>query len=282
MIPINNQQTADNSNNPQSELTNVKNQKKRDGSGILKRNKVENQDQDEIITTVKKIKKEDFGVENSTSVGMSGGRKWMLRTELQSRGIPKSSVLSPNYLSSTLFPLLPTTNYHSSPLSVALALEYLSTPISDENYMNAEGIVREIREWLSLSRCSQELFLSHILDVDKRRFDYVIAYPQEYFSLASGRKLFVRMYNWLKMSGYLKMKILSLDLSENKNASSIKVPENRENASPQPETSSDSGDVPLTPDLSSNTSIASDMVTKIINRPVSFVDTKNVSIEVKR
>ncbi|EFO88603.1 hypothetical protein CRE_11602 [Caenorhabditis remanei] len=267
MIPINNQQTADNSNNPQSKLTNVKNQKKPDGSGILKRNKNENQDQDELIPTVKKIKKEDSGVENSTSVGMSGGRKWMLRTDLQSRGIPKSSVWSPNYSSSTLFPPLPTTNSHSSSISVEMALEYLSTPISDEDDMNAERIVREIREWLSLSRCSQELFLSHILDVDKRRFDYIIAFPQEYFS----------------MSGDLKMKILSLDLSGNKNDSSMEVPENKENASPQPETSSDSGDVPLTPDLSSNTSTTdSDVVTKIINRPVSFVDTKNVSIEVKR
>ncbi|EFP10812.1 hypothetical protein CRE_06205 [Caenorhabditis remanei] len=98
------------------------------------------------------------------------------------------------------------------------------------------------------------------------------------------------------MSGDLKMKILSLDLSGNKNASSMEVPKNKENVStwrekilrirptsPQPETSSDSGDVPLTPDLSSNTSTTdSDMVTKIINRPVSFVDTKSVSIEVKR
>ncbi|KAF1756459.1 hypothetical protein GCK72_012912 [Caenorhabditis remanei] len=146
MIPINNQQTADNSNNPQSKLTNVKNQKKRDGSGILKRNKVENEDQDELIPTVKKIKKEDFGVENSTSVGMSGGRKWMLRTDLQSRGIPKSSVLSPNYSSSTLFSPLPTIDSHSSTDSVEMALEYLSTPISDEDDMNAEGIVREIRD----------------------------------------------------------------------------------------------------------------------------------------
>ncbi|KAF1756475.1 hypothetical protein GCK72_012928 [Caenorhabditis remanei] len=192
MIPINNQQTADNSNNPQSKLTNVKNQKKPDGSGILKRNKNENQDQDELIPTVKKIKKEDFGVENSTSVGMSGGRKWMLRTDLQSRGIPKPSVSSPNYSSSALFPPLQTTDSHSSPLSVEMALEFLNIPISNEDDMNAEGIVREIRDWLSLSRCSQELFLSHILDVDKRRFDYVIAFPQEYFSLASGRKLFAR------------------------------------------------------------------------------------------
>ncbi|EFO96975.1 hypothetical protein CRE_01509, partial [Caenorhabditis remanei] len=126
-------------------------------------------------------------------------------------------------------------------------------------------------------------FPVHNRVVDKRRSITSSPSHKEYFSLLSGRKLFVRMYNCLKMSGDLKMKILSLDLSGNKNASSMEVPENKENASPQPETSSDSGDVPPTPDLSSNTSTTdSDMVTKIINRPVSFVDTKNVSIEVKR
>ncbi|KAF1756470.1 hypothetical protein GCK72_012923 [Caenorhabditis remanei] len=213
MIPIKNQPTSDDSNHQQAELTNDKNQMKRDGSGIIKRNKNENQDQDELVTTVKKSKREDLGVENSAQVGSNKGKKWTLRTELQPLRHSIASVLSPNYSSMTSSLSSSTTDSHSSSISVEMALEFLNKPISDKDDMNAEGIVKGIREWLSLGLCSQEFFPSHILNIDEIRFDDVITYPQEYFSLDSGRKLFVRMYNWLRISEALKMKILSLDQS---------------------------------------------------------------------
>ena len=44
MIPIKNQPTSDESNHPQSELPNDKNQTKPDESGIIKRNQVTGSD----------------------------------------------------------------------------------------------------------------------------------------------------------------------------------------------------------------------------------------------
>ncbi|EFP10813.1 hypothetical protein CRE_06206 [Caenorhabditis remanei] len=198
MVPIKNQPTSDDSNHPQAELPNDKNEMKPDGSGTIKRNQDDNQDQDEIITTVKKSRREDFGVENLTPVGSSEGKKWTLRTD---------------HPSSTSSPPSSTTDSHSSSISVELALELLNLPISNEDDMNPERIVKEIREWLSLGLCSPEFFPSHILNIDEIRFDDVITYPQAYFSLDSGRKLFAKMYNWLRISEASKMKILSLDQS---------------------------------------------------------------------
>ncbi|EFO85129.1 hypothetical protein CRE_21435 [Caenorhabditis remanei] len=213
MTPIKNQPTSDDSNHPQAELTNDKNQMKRDGSGIIKRNQNDNQDQDELIPTVKKSRRENFGVENLTPVGSNEGKKWTLRAEFQPLRHSIASILSPHHSSLTSSLPSTTADSHSSSISVELALELLNLPINDESDMTAEGIVKGIREWLSLGICSQEFFLSHILVVDKRRFDYVIAFPQAYFWLDSGRKLFARMYNWLRISEALKMKILSLDQS---------------------------------------------------------------------
>ncbi|KAF1756460.1 hypothetical protein GCK72_012913 [Caenorhabditis remanei] len=213
MIPIKNQPTSDESNHPQSELPNDKNQTKPDESGIIKRNQDDNKDQDELVTTVKKIEKDDLGVENSTPVGSNEGKQWTLRTELRPLRHSIASVLSPNYSSMTSSLPSSTTDSHSSSISVELALELLNLPISNEDDMNAERIVKEIREWLSLGLCSQEFFPFYILNVDEIRFDDIITYPQAYFSLASGRKLFVRMYNWLRISEASKMKILTLDQS---------------------------------------------------------------------
>ncbi|KAF1756467.1 hypothetical protein GCK72_012920 [Caenorhabditis remanei] len=215
MIPIENQPTSDDSNHPQSELPNDKNQMKGDESGIIERNQDDNQDQDEIITTVKKSRREDFGVENSIPVGSNEGKKWTLRTELQPLrpSISKPSVSSTNYSSLTSSLPSSTTDLQSSSICVELALELLNLPISNEDDMNAERIVKEIREWLSLGLCSQEFFPSHVLNIDEIRFDDVITYPEAYFSLDSGRKLFAKMYNWLRISEASKMKILSLDQS---------------------------------------------------------------------
>ncbi|EFO85155.1 hypothetical protein CRE_21438 [Caenorhabditis remanei] len=304
MIPIKTQPTSDDSNHSQSELPNDKNQMKPDESGIIKRNQNDNQDQDELIPTVKKIRREDFGVENLTPVGSNKGKKWTLRAELQPLRHSIASTLSPDHSSSTSSPPSSTADSHSSSISVEVALEFLNLPISNEDDMNPEGIVKGIREWLSLGICSQKLFPSHILNVDEIRFNDVIAFPQEYFSLDSGRKLFVRMYNWLKMSEALKMKILSLDQSTKRIKSEdfsvnqqkpVGGCDNQEQGvtgelnnvnRPIPSSSSCS---PVSPSLSlptssSTSSISAEQAQELLSKPTSdniYLDTKDIARQMR-
>ncbi|KAF1756461.1 hypothetical protein GCK72_012914 [Caenorhabditis remanei] len=323
------QQIIDESNYILTELTNVRHPGNTDCYGILKRKEVpiscfeldtvqienrcetgyesrdypisfgitdENQNPHEFEPATKRMKLEDSSVDQETPVGSYSLPKRGVTGELNNaifnfnRPMPSSSPeISFSSVSSSLS--LPTST-HSHSMSIEQALDLLSTPISYKINLNTKEIARQMREWFTLAICSQAFFAAHVLGVARNRFHRVLTVPPPFDSLKSGKELYIKMYNWLKLTEDVKKEILSVFGNNDQKSKKIaQEPEGEEEeydcpkeisrkrqASLHSDTSSYSS---LSPDSFLDTSITDETFNAIINKQINYVNTKNISILMK-
>ncbi|KAF1756296.1 hypothetical protein GCK72_012749 [Caenorhabditis remanei] len=119
-------------------------------------------------------------------------------------------------------PLTNTPTSSSSPLSTSSffisaqqANEMLSKPIPNEIEANTKKISLEMKIWFSLEICSQSYFAVKILNVDRGRLHSLMRDARDFNTLKSGKDLYTRMYNWLKLSSGERDELLKMDLFGN-------------------------------------------------------------------
>ena len=91
----------------------------------------------------------------------------------------------------------------------------LSKPIPNEIEANTKKISLEMKIWFSLEICSQSYFAVKILNVDRGRLHSLMRDARDFNTLKSGKDLYTRMYNWLKLSSGERDELLKMDLFGN-------------------------------------------------------------------
>ncbi|EFO85148.1 hypothetical protein CRE_21437 [Caenorhabditis remanei] len=255
----------------------------------------ENQYTTKFEPATKRMKLEDSSVDQETSVGSCSLPERGVTRELNydvlhfNRPMPSSSPeIFFSSVSSSLS--LPTsTHYHS--MTVEQAQELLSTPISYKINLDTKEIAGQMREWFTLAICTQAFFAVHVLGVARNRFHRVLTIPPPFSSMKNGKELFIKMYNWLKMSEDVKKEILSVSgtnsikfaqesVNEEEEYECPKEISRRRTASIHSETSSYSSSS-LSSDSFLDTSITDETFNVFINKPVNYVNTKKISNLIK-
>ncbi|EFO85136.1 hypothetical protein CRE_21434 [Caenorhabditis remanei] len=325
------QQIIDESNYILTELTNVRDPKDTDCYGILKRKEVsiscfeldtiqienrfktgyesrdypisfgisdKNQNLNEFEPVTKRMKLEDYSVEHQIPVDPGCNQGNRVSRELHNavlnfnRPMPSSSPeFSFDPVSSSLSP---PTSTQSHSMSIEQAQKLLSTPISSKINLDTKEIARRMREWFTLAICSQAFFAVHVRGVARNRFHRVLTIPPPFDSLKTGKELYIKMYNWLKISEDVKKEILSVfGNNDQKSKKFAQGPENekeeyecpkeisrKQKASLHSETSSYSGSsMSSEPFLS--TSITTETFHAFINKQINYVNTKKISMLIK-
>ncbi|EFP10579.1 hypothetical protein CRE_23214 [Caenorhabditis remanei] len=104
----------------------------------------------------------------------------------------------------------PSTSSRPRSLSAEQAHELLSTLIPDNVYLDTKDIARQMKEWFTFGICTQAFFAVHVLGTVRNCLHRVLTIPRPFNSLKTGKKLYIKMYNWLKLSEDVKKEILSV------------------------------------------------------------------------
>ncbi|KAF1756473.1 hypothetical protein GCK72_012926 [Caenorhabditis remanei] len=261
------QQIIDESKYILTELTNVRHPKNMDCYGILKRKKVpiscferdtvqienrfdmrytpygskdlpiyfmysdENQYPNEFKPATKRIKLEDYSLEQQMPVDSFGGQERGVTGELNNAVLNFNCPMPSSSLTATFSPVAspPSTSSRPRSMSAEQAHELLSTPIPDNVYLDTKDIARQMREWFSLGICTQAFFAVHVLGTVRNRLHRVLTIPPPFNSLKSGKELYIKMHNWLKLSEDVKKEILSVfGINDEKPKKFMRGPEDME------------------------------------------------------
>ncbi|EFO89283.1 hypothetical protein CRE_20139 [Caenorhabditis remanei] len=321
------QQTIDESNYILTELTNVRHPRITDCYGILKRKEVpiscfewesvekenrfgmrytpygskdlpiyfmysdENQYPNKFEPATKRIKLEDYSVEQQMAGDSCSDQERGVTGELNNAVLNSNCPMPSSSLTDTSSPVAAPLSISSQirSMSTEQAHELLSTPISDSVYLDTKDIARQIKEWFTLGICTQAFFAVHVLGTVRNRLHRVLTIPRPFNSLKTGKELFIKMYNWLKLSEDVKKEILSIfGINDEKPKKFMRGPEDMESFSddydcPEEITfhSQTSSVSSLSPESSFHTSITTETFNGIINKPVNYVNTKRISVVVK-
>ncbi|EFO85138.1 hypothetical protein CRE_21459 [Caenorhabditis remanei] len=242
------QQIIDESNYILTELTNVRHPKNTDCYGILKRKEVliscferefvkkenrfdmryipygskdlpiyfmfsdENQYPNEFKPATKRIKLEDYLLEQQMPVDSFSDQERGVTRELNNDVLNFNCPMPFSSLTDTFSPVAspPSTSSRPRSMSAKQARELLSAPIPDNVYLDTKDIARQMREWFTLGICTQAFFAVHVLGTVRNRLHRVLTIPRPFNSLKAGKELYIKMYNWLKLSEDVKKEILSI------------------------------------------------------------------------
>ncbi|KAF1756469.1 hypothetical protein GCK72_012922 [Caenorhabditis remanei] len=205
------------------------------------------------------------------------------------RPMPSSSSCSP-VLSSLSLP----TSTQSRSMSAEQARELLtmSTPIPDNIYIDTNDIARKMKEWFTLRISTRSFFAVHVLGTGRNRLRKLLTVPRPFNSLKAGKELYIKMYNWLKLSEDVKKEILSVvGMNDEKSKKIAQGPEGEEEEYACPKKISRKREVShhsetssyslLSPDSFLHTSITAETLNAFINKQVDYVDTKKISNLIK-
>ncbi|EFO89282.1 hypothetical protein CRE_20140 [Caenorhabditis remanei] len=309
------QQIIHESNCSLTELTNVRHPMNTDCYGVLKRKEVpiscferdtvqidnrfetgyesrdypiysgisdENQYPNKFEPATKRMKLEDSSVDQETSVGSCSDQERGVTRELNNavinfnRPMPSSS---PEFsFAPVSYSPSPPTSTQSHLMSIEQAQDFLSTPISSKINLNTKEIASQMREWFNLAICTQAFFAVHVLGVVRNRFHRVLTVPPLFDSLKTGKELFIKMYNWLKLSEDVKKEILSV--FGNNDQKSKKIAQESEGEEEEYECpkeisrkrkASFHSETSLSSDSFLDTSITDETFNAFINKPVNYV-----------
>ncbi|KAF1756478.1 hypothetical protein GCK72_012931 [Caenorhabditis remanei] len=261
------QQTIAESKYILTELTNVRHPKNMDCYGILKRKKVtiscferemvkkenrfemrytpygskdlpiyfmfsdENQYPNEFKPATKRMKLEDYSVEQQMPVGAccspGSGFTRELNNAVLNFNCPMPSSSLTDTFSSDASP--PSTSSRPRSMSAEQAQELLSTPVLDNVYLDTKDIARQMKKWFTLGICTQAFFAVNVLGTVRNRLHRVLTIPRPFDSLKAGKELYIKMYNWLKLSEDVKKEILSIfGINDEKPKKFMRGPEDME------------------------------------------------------
>ncbi|EFO85141.1 hypothetical protein CRE_21456 [Caenorhabditis remanei] len=243
------QQIIDESNYILTELTNVRHPRNTDCYGILKRKEVpiscfervtvqienrfdtrytpygskdlpiyfmysdENQHLNEFKPATKKMKLEDYpSVEQQMPVNSFSDQERGVTGEINNAVLNFNCPMPSSSLTDTFSPVASPRSTSSllRSMSAEQAHELLSTPIPDNVYLDTKDIARQMKKWFSLTICTQAFFALNVLGTVRNRLHRVLTIPRPFDSLKAGKELYIKMYNWLKLSKDLKKEILSI------------------------------------------------------------------------
>ncbi|EFP10811.1 hypothetical protein CRE_06207 [Caenorhabditis remanei] len=269
----------------------------------------ENQNPNEFEPATKRMKLEDSSEDQETAVGSCSDQErgvtrntltirehqsilqFQNSTTMFSTSIVRCPPHHPNSRSLTSR-LLSHHQHHPNLIQCQSSKDLLSTPISSKINLDTKEIASQIREWFTLAICSQAFFAVHVLGVVRNRFHRVLTVPPPFSSMKTGKELFIKMYNWLKMSEDVKKEILSVvGMNDEKSKKIAHEPEGEEEEYECPKKISRKRQASLHSDTSSYSSLSSDtfLDTSItdetfnafINKPVNYVNTKKISMLIK-
>ncbi|KAF1756462.1 hypothetical protein GCK72_012915 [Caenorhabditis remanei] len=176
----------------------------------------ENQSPNEFEPATKRMKLEDYSLvislEQQMAVDSFSGQERRVTRELNNAVLNFNCPMPSSSLTDTFSPVAssPSTSSRPRSMSAKQAHELLSTPIPDNVYLDTKDIARQMREWFTLAICSQSFFAAHVLGTVRNRLHRVLTIPRPFDSLKTGKELFIKMYNWLKLSEDVKKEILSI------------------------------------------------------------------------
>ncbi|KAF1756477.1 hypothetical protein GCK72_012930 [Caenorhabditis remanei] len=316
------QQIIDESNYILTELTNVRHPGNTDCYGILKRKEVpiscferdtiqienrfetgyesrdhpisfgisdENQYTNKFEPATKRMKLEDSSVDQETPVGSCSLPERGVTKEFNNdvlnfnRPLPSSS---PEIaFSSVSSSLSPPTSTQSHSMSTEQAQQLLNTTISYKINLNTKEIASQMREWFTLAICSQAFFAAHVLGVARNRFHRVLTVPPPFSSMKTGKELYIKMYNWLKLSEDVKKEILSVSGTNSIKFAQVSENEEEEYECPKEisrkRKASFHSETSLSSDSFLDSSITDETFNAFINKPVNYVNTKKISMLIK-
>ncbi|EFO94674.1 hypothetical protein CRE_23843 [Caenorhabditis remanei] len=75
--------------------------------------------------------------------------------------------------------------------------ELMNQPVA---YMNTRKVTSDIKMWMARTQTTRKWFATNIMGRAKRTLVINLNYPKEWEELTRGKEVYVRLYNWMRMS----------------------------------------------------------------------------------
>ncbi|EFO89361.1 hypothetical protein CRE_24333 [Caenorhabditis remanei] len=90
--------------------------------------------------------------------------------------------------------------------------ELMNNPVT---YMSTKKVTSDIKMWLARTQTTRKWFATNIMGRAKRTLVINLNYPKEWEELTRGKEIYVRLYNWMRMSEEERQDIMRFYGAEN-------------------------------------------------------------------
>ncbi|EFO90850.1 hypothetical protein CRE_15210 [Caenorhabditis remanei] len=90
--------------------------------------------------------------------------------------------------------------------------ELMNQPVA---YMNTRKVTSDIKMWMAKTQTTRKWFATNIMGRAKRTLVINLNYPKEWEELTRGKEVYVKLYNWMRMSKEERQDIMRFYGAEN-------------------------------------------------------------------